>query len=182
MIPTISDVNHIGFVVPDLDEALDFFIETIGGELILRYPPFTGEEARGSSRWMYEQLRFPGGCTMQAGLVRLGPNMTLELYDIVDGREDQQRESPRAHDVGAPHIAFRVGDLDAAVAYLKGRGLTMHGEPQTEAGPFEGLRWIHFEAPWGLVLEVDEIPQAGLPFEAEGVRWTRPFDGWDSRR
>jgi hypothetical protein len=65
---------------------------------------------------------------------------------------------PRNSDVGGHHIALYVEDLDAAVADLHRRGLTVLGEPTTSKGPSEGQRWVYFLSPWGLQCELVSYP------------------------
>jgi len=157
MIPSLIRSDHVGFVVPELDEAISFFVDVIGARLLFKLGPYGCAE--GVDRdWMYDQLRVHRDATLRAALLSLTPNLGLELYEIE--APDQQREHVRAYDVGAPHLSFRVEDFDAAYAYLQQvNGVTIHGEPQSpEDGELAGMRWLHFETPWGLVLEIDEWP------------------------
>jgi hypothetical protein len=112
---------------------------------------------------MYEQLRTHPQSTLRAVLLRLTPHVGLELYEI--DAPDQREEHVRAYDIGAPHLSFCVEDFDAAYAYLQQvDGVTIHGEPVApEEGHLAGMRWLHFETPWGLVLEIDEWPTS--PYE-----------------
>lgn len=56
-------------------------------------------------------------------------------------------------------IAFRVADLDAAVAELRARGVRFIGE----AGEYRGQRWINFADPEGNRLELKELPPGESP-------------------
>jgi catechol 2,3-dioxygenase-like lactoylglutathione lyase family enzyme len=158
VIPGLVDSDHVGFVVPNLEDAAGFFVDLVGAEVLFWLGPFRRQE--GEPDWMWEQLRVPSDATLRAVLLRLGSGLGLELYEIREAA-DQRSDHVRAYDIGGPHLAFRVGDLDAAYAYLREReDVTLHGEPQApEDGPLTGMRWLHFETPWGLVLEIDEWPQ-----------------------
>ena len=71
----------------------------------------------------------------------------------------------------APHAALAeigVDDLDAAVAHLKSRGVTMLGEPTVSKGPSEGQRWVYFLAPWGMQFELVSYP-GGKAFDRQGT-------------
>jgi catechol 2,3-dioxygenase-like lactoylglutathione lyase family enzyme len=165
MIPTMMKADHVGFVVPDLRQAVDFFVDVLGAKIVFMLGPFDDEDAAppgqalpAGQSWMYEQMRIAPGSRLNAALLRLTPELGLEFYEI--DSPQQRTEHVRAFDVGAPHLSFRVRDLDAAVAYLRTvPGVVLHGEPQApDEGDLAGMRWIHFETPWGLVLEVDEWP------------------------
>ncbi len=163
MIPTLIKADHVGFVVPDLDEAVRFFVDVFGASVVFRLGPFADDPGES---WMYEQLRVHPESTLNAALLALTPNLGLEFYEI--DAPDQRPEHVRPHDIGAPHLSFRVGDFDAAYAYLQQvDGITLHGEPQApDEGDLAGMRWLHFETPWGLVLEIDEWPLSPYPDDA----------------
>lgn len=155
----VTAVDHICFTVPDLEEAIGFFEEVIGARVVFRrLGPFSAKGEADGGNWMYEQLRVPPDGTLYAALLALGPDQGVELYEV-DAR-DQHTDHVRPHDIGAPHLAFRVQDFDAACeALLQEERVTVHGEPQApDEGPLAGMRWVHFETPWGLVLEIDEWP------------------------
>jgi catechol 2,3-dioxygenase-like lactoylglutathione lyase family enzyme len=158
MIPSLIKADHVGFVVPDLHEAVTFFVDVIGASVVFMLGPYEAEDEDDGKNWMYEQLRVHPRSTLNAALLRLTPELGLELYEI--DAPDQRTEHVRPYDIGAPHLSFRVKDFDAAYRYLRQvDGITIHGEPQApEDGELAGMRWLHFETPWGLVLEIDEWP------------------------
>jgi catechol 2,3-dioxygenase-like lactoylglutathione lyase family enzyme len=176
MIPTATNLDHVCITVPDLDEAVRFFVEVIGAETILRDGPYEDHE----TDWMWDHLRTDPRARLSAALLRLGPTVTLELYEVDSPRA--RFEEPRPDDVGAVHLSFHVGDFDQARAYLCEQGLTMHGEASDhEGGRLAGTRWQHFEAPWGLVLEIVSWPEA-MPYEQETTaRLAPPAVSWDAR-
>jgi catechol 2,3-dioxygenase-like lactoylglutathione lyase family enzyme len=68
-------------------------------------------------------------------------------------------------DIGGHHIGFLVDDMDAAVAYLKSKGVQVQGEPtKMTQGPTAGETWVYFLAPWGTQLELTYYPK-GLAYE-----------------
>lgn len=176
-IPTATNLDHVCLTVPDLDEAVDFFVDVIGAELIFREGPFVDPE----TDWMHEHLRTDPRASLMAALLRLGPTTTLELYGIDSPR--QRTELPRPDDVGAVHLSFHVRDLDQARAYLEEKGLTLHGEPtHHEEGNLAGARWQHFEAPWGQVLEIVSWPTGPMPYErSTSARLAPTRSDWEAR-
>ncbi len=155
----VTAIDHICFTVPDLEQATVFFEEVIGARAVFRrLGPFSADDEPGGRNWMHEQLRMPPDGTLHAAILALGPDQGIELYEV--DTPDQHTDHVRPQDVGAPHLSFRVRDFDAAYEALLGEErVTLHGEPQAaDEGPLAGLRWVHFETPWGLVLEIDEWP------------------------
>ena len=65
-------------------------------------------------------------------------------------------------------------DVNAAVPYLKARGITVQGEPTTmQSGPSKGLTWIYFLSRWGMQLELVSYPAGMEVLNANpGVLWS----------
>jgi hypothetical protein len=98
-------------------------------------------------------------------LLRLGPTQVVELLQWTAA--GQQTDWPLNSDVGATHIAFRVGDLDAALAYLASHGCTPCGDPVLlEDVPHAGLTIIYVRTPIDLYLELVVPPAQPMPYEA----------------
>ena len=71
-------------------------------------------------------------------------------------------------------MAFYVEDVNAAVAYLKARGIAVLGEPTTmQSGPSKGLTWVYFLSPWGMQLELVSYPSGMDVLHANpGALWS----------
>lgn len=159
-LPTLRGVEHIGFTVPDIEQATRFFIDVIGCE----YAYSLGPIADAGGAWMTEHLGVPADAVVSKirfFRCRFGPNFELFEYRA----PDQQRSVPRNCDVGGHHLAFYVDDFDAALAYLKLKQVRILGTPtiRTE-GPSAGQTWVYFLAPWGMQLELVSFP-AGKDYE-----------------
>ena len=89
-----------------------------------------------------------------------------DLGELFDYRPPQQNTAyPGNSDIGGHHIGFLVDDMDAAVAYLKSKGVRVQGEPtKMTQGPTAGETWVYFMAPWGTQLELTYYPK-GLAYE-----------------
>jgi glyoxylase I family protein len=160
-LPGLRGTEHIGFTVPDLDEADDFFVNTIGCDRIYSLGPF--EHTEGD--WMLEHM----GVHPRTVMRRLhfyrcgtGPNFEVFQFEPADGQAPQ----PRNSDLGGHHLAFYVDDLDAAVAYLRSRGIRVLGEPTASRNASEGQRWVYFLSPWGMQFELVSFPQ-GKAYEKD---------------
>jgi catechol 2,3-dioxygenase-like lactoylglutathione lyase family enzyme len=170
-LPGMRGPDHVGITVPVLEDAVGFFVDTLGCEAFYQLGPFSG----GDSTWMTDHLNVDAKATIPAlQLVRCGNGANLEIFQYT--APEQAKAPPRNSDIGGHHIAFYVDDMAAAVAYLREKGVQVLGDPTTMTeGPSTGETWVYFMAPWGLQLELVSYPD-GKAYEAE-------FDGrlWDPR-
>ncbi|MBY8977902.1 VOC family protein [Rhodobacteraceae bacterium NNCM2] len=163
-LPGLRGVEHIGFTVPDLEEATRFFVDVIGCEQFFDCGPFAYEDD-----WMERQLNVdPRTVMKKLRFFRcgFGPNFEIFEYDA----KDQRAEPPRNSDVGGHHLAFYVDDFEAALAYLLANGVRVLGEPVVrDSGPNSGQTWVYFLTPWGMQLELVSYPN-GKGYERETDR------------
>ncbi|KJC63642.1 glyoxylase I family protein [Agreia bicolorata] len=152
-IPGNHGTDHIGFTVPDIDEAHEFLVDVLGCE-----PVYELGAKQADDDWMLRHLGVhPETVVRTVRFYRLGygANFEVFLYEAADGQQQQ----PRNSDIGGYHIAFYVDDLDVAVDYLRGKGVEVMGEqPVASKQAAEGQRWIYFRAPWGLQFELVSFP------------------------
>jgi catechol 2,3-dioxygenase-like lactoylglutathione lyase family enzyme len=159
--PGLRGGDHLGATVPDLDEAVKFFVEVIGCEAFYKMGPFKADDD-----WMAVHLGVnPRAEIPQMRLIRCGHGTNLELIQYT--APDQDTRMPKNSDLGGYHFAFYVDDMEKAVAYLKGKGVKFLGEPTANtSGPSAGLTWVYFLAPWGMNLELVSAPK-GMAYEKE---------------
>lgn len=177
-IPGARAVHHVAYTVPDLEQAVRFFVDVIGAELVYRLGPV--EDPDGD--WMTRKLGVAAKASTHIAMLRLGPVTNLELFEYT--APDQRRELPRNSDWGGHHLAIHVDDVDVAVAYLRRQpGVTVFGAPETiEDGPIAGDRWVYFTTPWGMQLELINMPSSGMPFERDTqARLYAPEEIWRNR-
>ena len=161
-LPGLRGTDHIGFTVPDLDEAVDFFVNVIGCEPFYDLGPFQFDD----DDWMERQLNVhPRTVMRRLKFLRCRHGSNFEIFEYE--APDRNTAQPKNSDVGGHHLAFYVDDMDAAIAYLKDRGVRILGEPvvRTE-GPSAGQTWVYFLAPWGMQLELVSFP-GGKGYEKE---------------
>ena len=159
-IPNLHGTDHIGFTVPDLDQATDFFVRVIGCELVYSLGPFEKTDD-----WMQQHLNVhPRTVMRELRFFRCanGSNFEVFQYEPADGQNSQ----PRNSDIGGHHLAFYVDDLDEAVAYLRSEGIEILGEPTRSANASLGQRWVYFLSPWGMQFELVSFPQ-GKQYETD---------------
>jgi len=157
-LPGLSHVDHVALTVPDLDAAVQFYSEVIGGTELYRIGPFDAAELPhmpDGRDWTEAHVNV-AGARLTIAMLQVGPNLMLELFQY-DKPADARTTPPRNCDLGGHHIAFKVQDLDAALAYLREKGLrVMAGPIVLTDGPCAGLRVNYFLDPWGNQLELVE--------------------------
>ncbi|HMM94564.1 VOC family protein [Phycicoccus sp.] len=154
-LPGLRRLDHVGFTVPDLEQAHRFLVEVLGCEYLYSLGPFRHDD----TDWMTTHLAVhPRAVMVENRWYRLGDQAVLEVfhYESPDGAGAGM---PRNSDVGGHHLALYVDDLDAAVAHLVEHGVRVLDGPTASRGPAEGNRWIYFLSPWGMQLELVSYPR-----------------------
>lgn len=160
-IPSLRGQDHTGITVPDLQAAIDFFVNVVGCELVTTFGPFRDDEGS----FMADTLNVhPRAVVEQIALLRCGMGSNIELFQY--SAPDQKQAIPKNSDIGGHHLAFYVDDIEAAVRYLKDCGVTVLAGPlPVTEGPAAGQTINYFLAPWGLQLELISYPR-GMAYEA----------------
>ena len=107
-------VEQFTVIVDDYDEAIEFFVEKLGFELVEDSPALTSSEGR-PKRWVV--VRPPG---TQTGV----------LLARADG--DDQRAQVGRQVAGRVGFFLRVDDFEAARARMQTAGVEFVGEPRRE--------------------------------------------------
>ncbi|MCW2530319.1 MAG: glyoxalase [Pseudonocardiales bacterium] len=166
-IPGLRGTDHIGFTVPDLEQAHDFFVNVIGCDYVYSLGPMVHED----DDWMAEHLNVdPRSVVRELRFYRCEFGSNFEVFEYAP--EPGQRDQPRNSDLGGHHIAFYVDDLDAAMSYLAGNGVRFLGEPTVSGNASRGQRWVYFLSPWGMQFELVSYPN-GKAYEqhADVLLW-----------
>ena len=165
-LPGLRGTDHIGFTVPDLDQAVAFFVEILGCEPFYELGPYVDP----TGDWMTTHLGIhPRAVMKKLKFLRCRNGSNFEVFEYAS--PDQRVEQPKNSDVGGHHLAFYVDDIHAAVAYLKAKGIRVMGEPTVRAagsGPNGGQTWVYFQAPWGMQFELVSFP-AGKDYERDSA-------------
>ncbi|MCJ0871918.1 VOC family protein [Streptomyces sp. AP-93] len=149
-IPTVRRVDHFAFTVPDLDGAIAFFAELLGGELCYVEGPV--EDSEGD--WMTRKLGVHPRASARVALLRVGPSTNLELFQYTT--PDQRTRPPRPADIGWHRLVLRVADIGAAVARLRERpDVRVQADATTPTvRPGHSLRRVSFVTSWGMELQL----------------------------
>lgn len=170
-LPGLRGTDHIGFTVPNLDEAVTFFVDVIGCEPFYELGPFQAEDD-----WMTTHLNVaPRAVMRRLKFLRCRHGSNFELFEYE--APGQNRTQPANSDVGGHHLAFYVDDMDSAVAYLRSKGVRILGEPTVRtSGPNGGQTWVYFLSPWGMQLELVSFPNGkGYERETSARLWHPAF-------
>lgn len=162
-IPGLRGTEHIGFTVPDLDEAEQFFVDVIGCERIYSLGPFSHPDP--DDNWMQEHMGVHPRTVMRElrfFRCKFGPNFEIFEFEPADGAAPQ----PRNSDIGGHHLAFYVDDFDVALAYLREKGVEVMSQPTTSSSHSTGQRWVYFRSPWGMQFELVSFPD-GKAYEKD---------------
>lgn len=170
-LPGLRGTDHVGFTVPDLRQAIDFFVEVIGCEPFYQLGPF-----QATDDWMHTHLNVhPHAVMRRLQFLRCANGSNFEIFEYES--PDQKIEQPKNSDIGGHHLAFYVDDINAAIAYLKDKGVRVLGEPTVRtSGPNGGQTWVYFLTPWGMQLELVSYPNGkGYEKETERRLWHPAF-------
>jgi catechol 2,3-dioxygenase-like lactoylglutathione lyase family enzyme len=179
-IPSALYLDHAGYTVPDLDQAVAFFTQVLGCDLLYRAGPYQEP----GSDWMLPNLNVHPQASVRLAVLRCGPVHNVELVEF--SAPDQQQVSPKVSDWGGRHLAFAVTDMEAAVAYLEAqpgvRVLEAIDHP-VDGTAESGIRTRYFITPWGMYMELISRPDR-LPYEARtAARLYRPnVTSWEDNR
>ena len=158
-LPGITGTDHIGFTVPDIEQAHEFLVDVIGCDHVYSLGPYPR-----NPELMETKLNVhPDAVMQEIRFYRCFNGANFEVFHYES--PDQRVEQPRNSDVGGHHIAFYVEDFDIAVTYLKDRGVQVLGEPTSSSGASTGQRWVYFLSPWGMQFELVSFPH-GKAYEA----------------
>ncbi len=159
-LPGLRGTDHIGFTVPNLQQAVDFFVNVIGCEPFYELGPFSAAD-----NWMNEHLNVRHDAVMKRlKFLRCKSGSNFEIFEYQSS--DQNSQQPKNSDVGGHHLAFYVDDMDSAVSYLKSKGIQVLGDPTHSKNASAGQRWVYFLSPWGMQLELVSYPE-GKAYEKE---------------
>jgi catechol 2,3-dioxygenase-like lactoylglutathione lyase family enzyme len=140
----IEHIHHTGFTVSSLDEALRFWVEVLGFEVVLR-----DELPRGE---FVAEVTGAHGADLAIAMVA-GPGHVIELIEYRGIR--QTWSDVRPCEIGAAHVAFFVADIAAILERTEAEGWTALGRVQRVAsGPWAGTQVAYIRGPDGIFIEL----------------------------
>ena len=139
--------DHVGFAVASLDEALRFWLDGLGAELV-RTGEMGGE--------FLSQVTGAHGAEVRLAIVSLA-GQTIELLEYQG--VDRPSSPAKPFDPGFAHVAFVVDNIDALLSRIATYGWKAQGTPQPIAGGARaGTRVIYVVGPDGATIEFMQPP------------------------
>lgn len=128
----LVEIDHVGIAVPDLDAAVEEYRRLLGIE------PSHRERVEGQG---VEEVLFPVGSSFVQLLGALGPDTPV-------GRS-LARRGPGLH-----HIAYRVDDVAASLAHLRGEGAELIDEQPRHGSRDTLIAFVHPRTMGGVLVEL----------------------------
>ena len=108
----LPPVEQIGFVVKDIDKAIEFYSSVFG------WGPFRVYESE-MKGFTYRGQK--GDCRLKTAFAKSGP-IEIELIQVLEG-ETPHTEFLREKGEGLQHLRFHVDDIDAMLTELAKEGI-----------------------------------------------------------
>ena len=141
----ILTVDHTGFSVSSLDEAIQFWTQAMGFELV--------RESEMGGDFLRRTTGVDDRCCRMA-LVKGPGGYHIELLEYSTARS-LGRVPESAGGIGASHLAVTVSDIEKAIACVEAAGWTAKGSVERiPAGPREGTRVAYVCGPDGITIEL----------------------------
>ncbi len=132
--PLFSRIDHVGIAVPDIDEAIAFYRDVLGVEVVHREI----NEEQGVEEAM---LAVGDGDTRVQLLAPLTPTSTIAAFLGRPGSRLQQ-------------VAYTVDDIAAVSEVLRGRGLRLLYDEARRGTADSRVNFIHPEDAGGVLVEL----------------------------
>ncbi len=152
----LSQIDHVNFVVADLERMTAFYRDALG-LVVTKQVTISGD-------WIARVVGLEEDAGVEADVVYLdlpdGPRIELIRYHRPAGASPALLGRPNT--MGLRHLAFKVDDIDAAVAKMKSRGVAFFSDvqtvPSTQVSYAGGVRkrLVYFHDPEGNLLELCE--------------------------
>ena len=144
----VRRADHVGFAVASLDEALRFWVDGLGAQLV-RTGEMGGE--------FLDQVTGAHGASVRMAIVSLAD----QVVELLEYRGPDRPAVPsRPFDPGFAHLALEVDDIDAVLSRIAAHGWRPQGSPQAiAAGARAGTRVIYAVGPDGATIEFMQPPQ-----------------------
>jgi catechol 2,3-dioxygenase-like lactoylglutathione lyase family enzyme len=154
-------VDHVGLSVPNLEQAIDFFVEIFGCALVFRAGPYE------NVGYFWPGEGSPERATVRLALLTHNDTHNIELLEYTNKPRNVGQETPRPSDPGGVHLAFYVDDIELMLETMRMHGgIRILGGVEREVDtPNSGTDWIYTLTPWGLVVELTTY-RPGMPYES----------------
>ena len=154
----LESIDHVNIVVNDLPGMIDFYVRVLGLRETMRVTI--------SGAWIDQTVGLRD-VTAECVYLGLPDGPRVELLKYVNPPADRPGGLGTSNTPGLRHMAFRVGDIDAAVARLRDARINffsgIQNVPTSQVTYAGGVRkrLIYFQDPEGNLLELCEYRPPG---------------------
>jgi methylmalonyl-CoA epimerase len=132
----LTQIDHVGIAVEDLDSAVERYRRTLGVE------PAHRERVESQG---VEEVLLPVGASFIQLLGALGPDTPVGRF--------LERRGPGVH-----HIGFRVDDVGSALDQLRGEGLRLIDDTPRPGSRGTSIAFVHPKGMGGVLVELVQLP------------------------
>lgn len=132
----LTQIDHVGIAVKDLDAAVEGYRRTLGVE------PAHRERVESQG---VEEVLLPVGTSFIQLLGALGPDTPVGRF--------LERRGPGVH-----HIGFRVEDVASAIDQLRGEGLRLIDDAPRPGSRGTTIAFVHPKGMGGVLVELVQLP------------------------
>ena len=149
----IRSIDHINFVVSDLERSVRFYTELLGFR--------ESKRAHLEGGWIEKIVGLKGVVADVAFIVAPAGEPRIELLCYKTPKGESIPANSLANTIGIRHIAFRVDDIHASARKLRDAGVKLLGDPvivpETVVTHDAGHKMLcYFHDPDGILLEITE--------------------------
>ena len=147
----VTGIHHTSLVVSDMKRALKFYRDLLGMTVAI--------DTEMSGEMLDEEVVLTGARVRVVELSMKGPAPYLELLQYYSPPGKPYPPDARCCDVGIPHVAFLVPDIQDMYQRLSQQGVEFTAPPQyVDAGAFQGCQTVYCYDPDGMVVELWQMP------------------------
>lgn len=147
----VTGIHHTSFVVSEMDLSLKFYRDLLGMTVAV--------DAIMSGEMLDKEVALTGA---RLRIVELAPGNGPPYLELLQYYSPPGKPFPagaRCCDVGMPHVALIVPDIQDAYNKLNKQGVKFTAPPQfVDAGAFKGCRTAYCYDPDGIVVELWQMP------------------------
>jgi catechol 2,3-dioxygenase-like lactoylglutathione lyase family enzyme len=144
-------LDHVGFVVRELDAAVAWYTEALGCTVQWR-EAWTDVDPKRMALEDAERVRLRGA------ILRVGQGVFLELHEFAAPTADHGKR--RTCDLGIGHVSFYTPEIEAEYERLGSLGVRWYGEPtEIKDGGLEGHWWCYGRDPFNLLIQLNWWPE-----------------------
>jgi len=148
----LHDIFHFSFTVSDIEASIAWYRDVLGLELVHRQ--------RQDNAYTRQLVGMPDAImeTAQFKIEAMGPRLSTHAIELVQYVHPKGKAHRYAlNDVGVPHVAFLVTDIQSMYERLANAGVRFRTPPiQITAGVNRGGHVCYFHDPDGFLLELLE--------------------------